>query len=285
MQGAKSICKTNQLKIVVGKKTLLLLRCQTIYICHFKLNFYQTFAPGTVVNPLTSPRHCVNCLAPGAKGLIFYNMPNNSHELIPISKRDNQEQWVDARTLHRFLEVGKDFSTWIKDFIADFDFVEGRDFSPNLGKSTGGRQAIEYSLTVDMAKELSMLQRSEKGKQARQYFIACEKELRHLQQQLLGSYWAIEQLLQSSPQQVINDSIWYPVNPLRLLAGKSAMRSHKIRAHAQLQPHCFAKMPYKGWEAWWVRQDAVPVALAVKDATLKSAAIVKLLQTQGGTHA
>jgi phage anti-repressor protein len=260
------------------------LNCETTNNkCNSITNFHQPNPPATVVNPLTTPLQCVCCFATGGLGIIFLKMRNNKHELIPISKRDNQEQWVDARTLHSFLEVGKDFSTWIKDFIADFDFVEGRDFSPNLGKSTGGRQAIEYSITLDMAKELAMLQRSEKGKQARQYFILCEKQLRYLQQQLLSSYWAVEQLLQSSPQQVINDHVWYPINPLRVLAGKSAIRSHKIRAHAQVQPHCFAKMPYKGWEAWWVRQDAVPVALAVKDATLKSAAIVNILQN-GGTQ-
>jgi anti-repressor protein len=82
---------------------------------------------------------------------------------------------VDARDLHRFLEVRTEFKDWILRRIADFGFSEDSDFSSFLSKSTGGRPSKEYSLSLDMAKQLSMVERTEKGKQARQYFIACEK--------------------------------------------------------------------------------------------------------------
>jgi len=82
----------------------------------------------------------------------------------------------NARELHGFLEVGRDFSTWIKDRITEYSFIEGQDFSPILGKSTGGRPTTEYYLSLDMAKELSMVERNEKGKQARRYFIECERQ-------------------------------------------------------------------------------------------------------------
>lgn len=106
--------------------------------------------------------------------------------LIPITAASiggDQQQGVNARDLHEFLEVGKDFSTWIKDRISQFDFVEGADYvkiqdlsSPNLGNPKSRAQVrIEYILTLNMAKELSMVERNEKGKQARQYFIQCEK--------------------------------------------------------------------------------------------------------------
>lgn len=91
----------------------------------------------------------------------------------------SEQQTVNARELHEFLEVGKDFSNWIKDRIEKYDFVENVDyvrFSPNSAKTPyGGRPSVEYHISLSMAKELCMVERNEKGKQARQYFIECER--------------------------------------------------------------------------------------------------------------
>lgn len=94
---------------------------------------------------------------------------------------------IDARQLHAFLEVGKDFSTWIKDRIEQFGFVADLDYvlfdSPNLGNQRGrggDRRSVEYALTVDMAKELSMVERNAQGKAARLYFIEMEKKAKAL---------------------------------------------------------------------------------------------------------
>jgi len=87
-------------------------------------------------------------------------------------------QAVNARNLHAFLEVGKDFSNWIKDRIEQYGFLENQDFTvfANPGENyRGGRPAKEYAITLDMAKELSMVERNSKGKQARQYFLDCER--------------------------------------------------------------------------------------------------------------
>jgi len=87
-------------------------------------------------------------------------------------------QAVNARDLHAFLEVRSRFDDWIRNRIADFGFVENQDFTvflKNEKNSRGGRPAKEYALTLDMAKELSMVERNERGKQARQYFIECER--------------------------------------------------------------------------------------------------------------
>lgn len=86
-------------------------------------------------------------------------------------------QTVDARDLHAFLEVGSAFKDWIARRIADYGFEDGKDFCSFLSESQGGRPAKEYVLSLDMAKELSMVERNEKGKQARQYFIDCERAL------------------------------------------------------------------------------------------------------------
>ncbi|SEN67407.1 antA/AntB antirepressor family protein [Nitrosomonas marina] len=104
----------------------------------------------------------------------------NQESLIPVSRSEiNGEsiQTVKARELHEFLEVGKDFSTWIKDRINQYDFIEDRDYVltfPKIGERKNVK-ITEYHITLDMAKELSMVERNEKGKQARQYFIECER--------------------------------------------------------------------------------------------------------------
>jgi len=82
---------------------------------------------------------------------------------------------VDARHLHKFLEVDTRFDTWIDRRIEEYGFEDGRDFCSILGKSRGGRPAREYHLTLDMAKELSMVERTDKGREARRYFIECER--------------------------------------------------------------------------------------------------------------
>lgn len=96
--------------------------------------------------------------------------------IIPI-RREEGKATVNARDLHTFLESGRQFSNWIAERIESFGFTDGADFTTNLFKSAGGRPSKEYFLTLDMAKELSMVERTPRGKQARQYFIECEKNL------------------------------------------------------------------------------------------------------------
>ncbi|WCG36299.1 phage antirepressor KilAC domain-containing protein [Companilactobacillus farciminis] len=103
------------------------------------------------------------------------------NELIPTEKDKQGNILVSGRDLHKFLEIGKDFSNWFKDMIK-YGFEEGKDFTPFLAKSHGGRPRTEYAMTLDMAKEISMIQRNEKGKQARQYFIKVEEAYKHEKQ-------------------------------------------------------------------------------------------------------
>ena len=98
-------------------------------------------------------------------------------ELIKITEQ-NGKRAVSARELHRFLESKRDFSNWIKDRIEKYGFIENQDFEVfnNFGENpNGGRPLIEYALTLDTAKEIAMVEGNEKGKQARRYFIECEK--------------------------------------------------------------------------------------------------------------
>lgn len=109
-------------------------------------------------------------------------------ELITISERligEGSIQTVNARDLHAFLEAKKDFSDWIKERIKKYEFAEGVDFIkfPHLGESQS-KPLIDYHISIDMAKELSMVERNAKGKEARQYFIECERVAHAPQQQV-----------------------------------------------------------------------------------------------------
>lgn len=97
------------------------------------------------------------------------------HEIINVNLNDNQEPVVSGRQLHEALGVNSNYTTWF-DRMTEYGFVEGQDFLPNLEKSTGGRRAVDHVIKLDMAKEIAMIQRTERGKQVRQYFIQVEKD-------------------------------------------------------------------------------------------------------------
>lgn len=123
----------------------------------------------------------------------------NASKLIPVFTGTLQYQTVqlsNARDLHAMLDVGKDFSTWIKDRIEQYGFTEGEDYivakldSPDLGNQDaptwgGDRRSIDYHLTLDMAKELAMIENNPKGREVRRYFIRVEKMARLFAQPLI----------------------------------------------------------------------------------------------------
>jgi anti-repressor protein len=164
-------------------------------------------------------------------------------QLIPVFNGElegRNQQLCDARDLHQFLAVGRDFSTWVKDRIEQYGFAEGEDFSPVLGKSTsfdspnrgnqtggrgGDRRSIDYHLTLDMAKELAMVENNDQGRQVRRYFIAMERQARESRG---ASYLSVSQQLAIHRQ--------VP----KLLSQLKAETSPAIRQtlHAQLCQHC-----------------------------------------------
>ncbi len=110
----------------------------------------------------------------------------SNQKLIPVFAgkiADTSSQLVDGRELHAFLESKQHFADWIKDRISDYQFMQDIDFRVihNFMKDDtafgGKRKIIDYHLTLDMAKELSMVERNAKGREARRYFIECEKRL------------------------------------------------------------------------------------------------------------
>ena len=114
-------------------------------------------------------------------------MAKQDNSIIPIISHTVsglQEQCVNARDLHSFLQVGRDFSNWMKDRIAEYGFVENNNFilirqNGRTNGRGGDRRSVDYFLTLEMAKELAMVEKNEKGKEARRYFIECERRLKH----------------------------------------------------------------------------------------------------------
>ena len=97
--------------------------------------------------------------------------------LIPVFSgliQNQQVQLCNARSLHAFLESKQQYSHWIKDRIADYGFQQNEDYLI-VTERTNGRPRKEYHITLDMGKELGMVERNERGRQIRKYFIECER--------------------------------------------------------------------------------------------------------------
>lgn len=97
-------------------------------------------------------------------------------ELIPVTAMEDGRAAVSGRALHGFLGVEDKYTQWFKR-MERYGFVAGQDFIPVSGKTSaaGGRPQIDHILTLDTAKEISMVQRTTRGREARAYFIDCEK--------------------------------------------------------------------------------------------------------------
>lgn len=95
------------------------------------------------------------------------------NELIPI-QYESEKPTVSGRELHALLKIETRYNDWFPR-MCEYGFQEGKDFCPILSKSSGGRPGTDHAVTIPMAKELCMLQRTAKGKQCREYFINCEE--------------------------------------------------------------------------------------------------------------
>lgn len=98
-------------------------------------------------------------------------------DLIKISENAEGEKVVSARELHEFLEVKRDFTNWCKQMF-EYGFEENIDYSLTKIGERFAHNKTDYALTLDTAKEIAMIQKTEKGKMARRYFIEAEKALR-----------------------------------------------------------------------------------------------------------
>lgn len=108
-------------------------------------------------------------------------MVHSNGALIQLNEQDDGSVVVNGRELHEFLEIGTAYKDWFPRMV-EYGFIENEDFNPLKiervqleGNRYVAREVLDHALSIDMAKEISMIQRNEKGKQARQYFLQVEK--------------------------------------------------------------------------------------------------------------
>ncbi|MDF2700908.1 MAG: toxin-antitoxin system, toxin component, Bro domain protein, partial [Haloplasmataceae bacterium] len=117
-------------------------------------------------------------------------------KVLPCLQDENDKGYINARTLHEQLKVGKVFANWIKERISKYEFDNGIDYKTVIAKSgknsKGGRPSKEYQLSLDMAKELSMIENNDIGRTSRKYFIAIDKAFKYRSQWNKGRQASID---------------------------------------------------------------------------------------------
>lgn len=110
---------------------------------------------------------------------------------------------LSARELHKFLELSERFSNWFER-MKQYGFVENQDYLGRKVFNTLAKQELQdYEITLDMAKEISMIQRNEKGKEARQYFIEVEKQWNSPERVIARGLIESQKMIENLNQQVI----------------------------------------------------------------------------------
>lgn len=163
-------------------------------------------------------------------------------ELIPIQDKDGA-QAVMGRDLHTFLEVSTRYNDWIARLIEKYGFIAGQDFYSKMSKTpNGGRPSENHVLTLDMAKEISMVQNNDKGRQARRYFIECERRAKDL--------------AQLSPEEIMARAIKVADHTIKELEAKTADQALALEAakpKVEYYDHCVSiesdVMTVKDWGA------------------------------------
>ena len=163
-------------------------------------------------------------------------------ELIPIQDKDGA-QAVMGRDLHAFLEVSTRYNDWIARLIEKYGFIAGQDFYSKMSKTpNGGRPSENHVLTLDMAKEISMVQNNDKGRQARRYFIECERRAK--------------EPAQLSPEELMARAIKVADHTIKELEAKTADQALALEAakpKVEYYDHCVSiesdVMTVKDWGA------------------------------------
>lgn len=163
-------------------------------------------------------------------------------ELIPIQNNDGA-QAVMGRDLHQFLEVSTRYNDWIARLIEKYGFIAGQDFYSKMSKTpNGGRPSENHVLTLDMAKEISMVQNNDKGRQARRYFIECERRAK--------------EPAELSPEEIMARAIKVADHTIKELEAKTADQALALEAakpKVEYYDHCVSVesdvMTVKDWGA------------------------------------
>lgn len=137
------------------------------------------------------------------------------NELLKVNY-DNERITLSARELHEFLEIGTEFRKWFPR-MTEYGFIEENDYrrvSQKCPTPGGVQEKADYEITLEMAKEIAMIQRSEKGKEVRQYFLELERR------------W-------NSPEAVMNRALEYSRKQLKTLMDKNQVL---VEENTQMKP-------------------------------------------------
>ncbi|MGV3346386.1 antA/AntB antirepressor family protein [Enterobacteriaceae bacterium LUAb1] len=179
-----------------------------------------------------------------------------TNQLVPVFNGNISNEstlLANARDLHEFLGVRRDFSTWIKNRITEYGFLIDTDYiivqsltSPNLGTSKSrARRIIDYHLTLDTAKELAMVERNDKGRQVRRYFIECEKRLLKSQSELEPSIAEAEKQYRYLAKLIIHDNLFGGVIEIAGKANSVRNIASGIATDLGYKPTSFIETPMR----------------------------------------
>lgn len=160
-------------------------------------------------------------------------------DLIPINYENPERPTVSGRELYDFLHVDSNYTTWFKR-MCDYGFTENEDYVPfleNRSDGLAGKPRTDHQLTIPMAKEIAMIQRNERGKIARQYFIKIEEQ------------W-------NSPDAIMQRALLIANARVKALQETVAIQTQQI---AEMQP----KVSY--YDVVLQTPDALPVSVIAKD--------------------
>lgn len=158
-------------------------------------------------------------------------------ELIKVATNSQGERVVSARELYEFLEVKTEFSKWCTRMF-EYGFEEDKDYSLVKIGERSAHNKTDYALTLDTSKEIAMLQRSDKGKQARQYFLECERAMKQAAPVAISIEDALIQQLQ------VTKAIRIEQEQLRAKQIEQDARILQIEAKTTTRPEYFTVMGY-----------------------------------------
>ncbi|ECQ6083027.1 phage antirepressor Ant [Campylobacter jejuni] len=189
---------------------------------------------------------------------------------------------ANAREIFCYLNSLQDYSNWIKNRINQYDFIENQDYIIEL-VYTKGRPRKEYYVTLDMAKELCMVENNEKGRQARRYFIECEKRLKNLEQekmqklafhQSLGYKSQLKQQKEKYENKI--KALQYDLENKKELSFKRKLSKEELLELRKILARDYDILCFKEWEFEFL---AEKIALESSKMTTWDAVVKKLKQS------
>ncbi|EJY9651686.1 antA/AntB antirepressor family protein [Campylobacter coli] len=188
---------------------------------------------------------------------------------------------ANAREIFQFLNSEQEYSNWIKNRISHYNFIENQDYIIEI-VYTKGRPRKEYYVTLDMAKELCMVENNEKGRQARRYFIECEKRLKNLEQekmqklafhQSLGYKSQLKQQKEHYENKI--KALKYDLEKKKQLSFKRKLSKEELLELRKILAKDYNMLCFKEWEFEFL---AEKIALESTKMTTWDAVVKKLKQ-------